>query len=213
MNGEKSLLILSVFYTIAVIGVGLLLYGRQKMGSETARKFIHAGVSNWIIFWYYGIRSLSVSLFFPILFIVLNSIFVFTPLKRLLGLKDAKRDMGLVYYPLALGLVILLAYYSVISREIALGAVLALGYGDAAAAIVGIRLGKHRYTVFGNAKSAEGSLAMFLVLAVIGCITVQPSAPALLLIALVPTFFEAVTPFGLDNLTIPLSFAYLAVLV
>jgi phytol kinase len=110
--------------------------------------------------------------------------------------------------------------------------IMAMALGDAGAAIVGRRWGRHRYRVPGGAtKSWEGSAA-FVVLAFAGIVLAGLAAgsadpdrlgalvdgaarlnvlgtalTAGLAAALVSAVAEAVTPWGLDNLTVPLSAA------
>jgi dolichol kinase len=93
--------------------------------------------------------------------------------------------------------------------------------GDAAAAIVGQRFGRNRYTIFGTTRSFEGSAAMFVVgtLAIWACLRfipgsalsplTQPYTTTTALVAalgagLVATLAEAFSPHGTDNLTVPL---------
>lgn len=92
-------------------------------------------------------------------------------------------------------------------------AILLLTFADAAAALVGKRLGAHRYQSLAGQKSLEGSCA-FLIVAVL-CIaaplligTVLPLATTLLLsltLALPLTLLEALAGRGLDNLLLPLA--------
>ncbi|PNX49028.1 MAG: hypothetical protein BV459_00875, partial [Thermoplasmata archaeon M11B2D] len=93
---------------------------------------------------------------------------------------------------------------------IAIG-ILAMSYGDGLASLIGIKYGKHTYTVFKDTKSFVGSLAMFactFVLLVIALafyaepLTIR-SIVYLLCMAGVATVVEGITPLGLDNLSVP----------
>lgn len=89
---------------------------------------------------------------------------------------------------------------------------LVLGLADGVAEPVGVRWGRHRYRVpslTGSRpvfRSWEGSAAVFLA-TVLVLVTARDAAPAavVLLTAAVVTVVEAVSPHGLDNLTISLS--------
>jgi phytol kinase len=85
-------------------------------------------------------------------------------------------------------------------------AILALTFGDAAAALVGRRFGHHRFAVGRAHKSLEGSAAFFVV-AVLVC-AVFPraeSVAAIAAFALATTLAEAFASDGFDNTAIPLA--------
>jgi dolichol kinase len=88
-------------------------------------------------------------------------------------------------------------------------AALLVGIGDGIAEPIGRRWGRHTYRVrsligTGAVRSLEGSAAVFVgcLAVLVGCFGTDVFAPALLL-ALVLTAVEALSPHGLDNLTIP----------
>jgi phytol kinase len=113
--------------------------------------------------------------------------------------------------------------------------ILVLGWGDGLASIVGERTGSGILKVLGNRKSLAGSatmfvassfvtLAFFLVFAlpnealVAGGLVASIGTAAtvtvgVLATALVATVVELVTPFGLDNLTVPIVTALFVYLV
>jgi phytol kinase len=97
---------------------------------------------------------------------------------------------------------------------IALAALLTLALGDASAALIGERWGRHRYGVLDNQKSWEGSAAMLAVtLLVVGAALGAARLPqwwkAALAASATATSAEALSPRGLDNLTAPLAVALL----
>jgi phytol kinase len=86
-------------------------------------------------------------------------------------------------------------------------------WGDALAAVAGRRIGKHRYSVAGSTRSLEGSGVMFLASWVATLVPLLVLAPASVSVgtamvtagvtALGATIVEAVSPWGIDNLTVP----------
>ena len=93
-------------------------------------------------------------------------------------------------------------------------AILVMGYGDGLAAVIGTAYGKHPL-VFG--KSVEGTVAMFVASFAVTAIAMLVVAPAgwllsALVVAVVATAVELVTPKGLDNLSVP-GVAFLAYLL
>ncbi len=206
MDKELIVFISSIAFIFVIIGLGIVLYKTKTLGKEGSRKFIHIGVSNWIFFWYFGLHSLALSLAGPIFFIFGNCLFIFSPLKKLLGLDNVKRDMGLVYFPIALTGAVYLATKGYIPREFALCAILAMGYGDGMAAVVGSKWGRHKFNAFGNNKSLEGSIAMFINVLVLNLIILPVSFPYYQLIAICVTLAEAFIGLGLDNIAVPLCY-------
>ena len=85
-------------------------------------------------------------------------------------------------------------------------AILALSFGDAVAALVGRRFGRHPYAVGRARKSLEGSAAFFVVaLAVCAVFPRAESIAAVAAFALATTVAEAFAGDGLDNAAIPLA--------
>lgn len=101
-----------------------------------------------------------------------------------------------------------------IAGQLALIAYLIGGWGDAVGEPVGIRWGRHQYSVpslgrIPATRSIEGSLAVFIassLAATFGLILVGQTGVSVVLIAcllgLATTAVEALSPHGLDNLTI-----------
>jgi len=107
---------------------------------------------------------------------------------------------------------------------------MALTWGDALAALVGRRYGRHCYQIWGGERSLEGSTAMFAVsaatifpaLALLPGSSLCPYAAqiettqvltAALLGAGAATLAEAASPRGTDNLSVPLVAAGMALLL
>jgi len=104
---------------------------------------------------------------------------------------------------------------------IAAAAVMAMTLGDAFASIIGRRWGKHTYTVFGHTRSWEGTAAMAvtslvgiaLTLSLLPGSVLSPnsvvmSGSEVIVLSLVgaaaAAVFEALSPAGIDNLSVPL---------
>jgi len=91
-------------------------------------------------------------------------------------------------------------------RPAYVAAILALSFGDAAAALVGRRFGRHEYAIGRARKSIEGSAAFFAVaLLVCAVFPRAESVAAVAAFALATTLAEALAGDGLDNVAIPLA--------
>jgi phytol kinase len=89
-----------------------------------------------------------------------------------------------------------------------------MAFGDAAASLVGQKMGRHQFNIFSK-KSIEGTTAMFTITFVSVTLSLLlfsylcPFSTSTLLlaslgVAALATATEVLTPKGLDNLTVPL---------
>ena len=129
--------------------------------------------------------------------------------------RGGKGNLGTVYFPISLLILVLLTFTDVIGASTYIGAIgiLIMGYGDGLAAVIGKKYGKHPLA-FG--KSFEGSITMFIVSFLVTftiLVRYGSLASAVLVglgVAIAGTVIELFTPKGLDNLTVPLGTAILA---
>ncbi len=210
-------LMLSAVYVGAVIGTSELLRRLTGASAEFTRKFVHVGIGLWIIptlmlfeTWYWAALP-------PAAAVLMNLVSL-----RLSLIKSIERgeptDYGTVLFALGF-LVCIVVFFESAHPEAAAAGIMVMALGDAAAAIVGRRLGRHRYRLFGADKSLEGSAAMLAVswlavlatLVIFGASLTQAAWTAALL-AVVGTGLEATGKHGLDNLTVPVVSSVLAYL-
>lgn len=143
----------------------------------------------------------------PVIFIFFNLISYKKNLVKSMGNKKMNR-MGTVYYPVSLLLAVIYAF--VLDDKIIPGiGILILGYGDGLAAVIG---NKYKSKVIVDFKTVYGTLTMFIASFVVSFVMLlifkNISIPYALLISLVlalfATVFELFSPYGLDNLTVPI---------
>jgi len=129
--------------------------------------------------------------------------------------EDSREARGLWMFPLGVCLAILLFWDSPRHGAVLAG-IAALAFGDPAAALVGTRWGQRRYTRFAHGRSVEGSIAFFIVAGIATGIVAAacPGGPTFLRAAvgcgMIGAAAEALSPAGVDNVTVPLlvAFAY-----
>jgi dolichol kinase len=127
--------------------------------------------------------------------------------------------MGLVYYAIAWTI---LAYFFFDSKEVIAIGILAMSYGDGFASLIGTKYGVRKFRIFKDEKSYIGTLTMFIFtffLIILALTYYQffnqniylsvDILPWLLLISAISAIIEGLTPFGLDNLSVPLFTAVL----
>jgi phytol kinase len=139
----------------------------------------------------------------------------YSPVKKMRGkTSEAGHGLGLVYYAITWTILALLFFDQ---RVIIAIGILAMSYGDGLASLVGIRYGKRKYHLWGETKSYVGSFTMlvatFAMLVIADLFYLVPITGVLVVtlagIAVVAAVVEAVTPFGLDNLSVPFVVAFL----
>jgi len=144
-----------------------------------------------------------------------------SPIKSIRGKTSAAgHSMGLVYYAITWTI---LAYVFFDHMEIIAIGIFAMSFGDGFASLLGTSFGKRKYNVVGDEKSYLGSFFMFvftLIMMAVALIyfNVDFTITKLLVlpfIALIATLVEAITPKGLDNISVPFtaSILYWAFLV
>lgn len=195
--------------------IGLLaewLYRYKAAGPETARKVVHIGAGNVILFaWWFNIPAwvgISASIVFSIL-TFLSYQFPILPSINGIG----RKSLGTFFYAVSIGILVA-GFWTIRQPQLAALGILVMTWGDGLAALVGQRFGKHPYQLWDMHKSWEGSLTMTIVsyavsslilLAVYGnCWQVWLIS---LVVAVVATGLEAFSKFGIDNLTVPLGSA------
>lgn len=203
--------LLSFIYVFAVLGIAEGLRRAFQLPVAFTRKVVHISVGMWA----WGTAALFTdkwhAIIPPAAFIVLNYISHRRALFTAMELSD-KSNLGTVYFPLAF-LVIILLFFEV-SKGFMVAALMPMTWGDAFAATIGRRYGRRQYAIFGARRSIEGSTAMLLCSLISVFVTLlafgTPLGSALaagLVLALLATLAEAVSPFGLDNLLVPASSA------
>jgi phytol kinase len=201
---------ISFVYVFAALGLAEGLRRAFKLDIEFTRKVVHISVGMWA----WGTAALFqdkwLAMVTPAAFVVINALSYRFGLFLAMESRD-RRNLGTIYFPIAF--IALIALFWGDLKPLFVATLMPMTWGDAFAAVIGRRFGRHRYTVFGATRSLEGSLAMFAFsfvsvwIALLAFFTGGPLAgiawlPALAA-ALLATAAEAVSPFGLDNLLVP----------
>jgi dolichol kinase len=139
----------------------------------------------------------------------------YSPIKLIKGKTSAAgHGMGLVYYAITWTILAYLFFDNMIVIAIA---ILAMSYGDGFASVIGMKFGKRKYRIFGDEKSYIGSYAMFILTFFTSLIAIiyynypitQINIIYILIISLIVTVIEGLTPKGLDNLSVPFLSAFI----
>ena len=209
-------------WSVGLVLAWLLLIGsvsesarRQGVGPEITRKIVHIGAGHVILLaWWFMLPSwmgMAAAVFFA------GVALLSYRLPILPGINSVgRRSWGTFFYAVSIGTLMgwcwpSYPYFGVIG-------ILIMCWGDGLAALVGQRWGRHSYEVWGEKKSWEGSFTMALasalvVIAVLG--VVQGLTWGLMVtalgVAIASTLLEAISKYGIDNLTVPLGAAATAI--
>ena len=180
-----------------------------KLPYEMSRTFSHIMVANWWIIASLTMSSYWVVMVTPIFFIVfntLNAIFNWIPA---INSNSRQRNIGTVYYAISVLFLTHLYFFDPMLRIAGGLGILVMGYGDGFASVIGQFFGKHTFSIFKGKKSIEGSLAMLIVSMIVVYAYLSYTTPVVswsmvIVIPVLATLIEAISPYGLDNLFVPL---------
>lgn len=202
--------------------VGLLAWSldqRPQRQTELTRKVVHIGTGNVILIaWALDIPAwvgIAASLFFGGV-ALLSYVLPLLPGINSVG----RRSFGTFFYAVTIGLLVAWFWPLAQPQFAALG-ILIMTWGDGLAGLVGKAWGRHGYELAGMTKSWEGSLTMAGVSTAIALMillgtTVGPWLWLLgiaISVGLIAALLESFSPWGIDNLTVPLGTAGMAWLI
>jgi phytol kinase len=211
MNDFLGLTLSYAFILASMAAASLLLRFRIVDGAG-ARKVIHIAVGHWWFIAMFTIASPAVVVIGPASFIIIN--YLIDRFRLLPAMASEGSNLGTVYYPISLLVLVLVCWAWGMPKWIGALGVMIMAWGDGLAAIFGkLSSAGGRLKVFGNEKSLAGSTAMLIVsfaVALLIRLIFDPSASfaaaalAAGAVSLLATAIELGTPFGLDNISVPL---------
>lgn len=181
---------------------------------DFTRKVVHiaAGMTVWLLLFFH---HLPMALIPPVSFIFINALSYWKGTFQAMETGE-RSNLGTIYFPISFSILTWLLWEH---RPLLVAAVMPMTWGDALAAVVGRRWGRHHFRVPGSKRSLEGSLAFLLTAWVATALPLAllPTSPfsawmatlTALKVAAGATLVEALSPWGLDNLTVPAASALL----
>ena len=210
---DYTAVLVSFAYVLATIALGEALRRFGRWRTDSTRKFVHVGVGMWsigtaLLFdnWYFALIP-------PAVFTGINAVFYWKGTVKAMESGD-RSSLGTIYFPISFAALIYFWWKMPVDL---VAAMMPMTWGDAMAAILGRRYGQTTYAIAGRMRSLEGSLGMllwawvatFLALLTMPYLTGSPPMSWLTALvyggaaALACTIVEAITPWGMDNLTVP----------
>ena len=217
-------LVYSYLYAFGLLGLIEWTGKKLHWPQWVTRKLVHIGAGMWvwgILFffdnWYIGIIPFAT-------FIILNFIFYRYRIFKTMDKEDS--SPGTVYFAVSITLLFLVFWRTnaeIDQVPIAIAAVMAMTWGDAAASLVGKSIGKRKFSYLKNNRTIEGSSVMFAVSFIVIALTIfclpgsflSPMSAGMIvnlkyglgvsaLAAFMAALAEGLSPAGTDNLSVPL---------
>ena len=200
---------------IFILLVFIIAIPFYKIKPEYSRKEIHIMLGNFYFIALLYFTEWYFACFGPFVFIFVNYFSIkYNVIKIMLRhsseQKDnkIKKDYGTVYYAFSLT-VITIYSWKIKKPEIGLCPFLAMAFGDGLACVIGGAIKSPYKIIFGSKKSLVGSFTMFFTNFILFGIFFWYYAYKFWIIkgcfmGLISMILEAFSPFGTDNLTVPL---------
>jgi len=208
MKSDWLAIAASFVFIFTAIGIAEAMRKWQGYSTDFTRKFIHITVGMWSVGTVLLFKEWYMAIIPPVSFIILN--YISYRQETFKAMETGKEgNLGTVYFPLSFSIIIILFWGQ---PHLLVASLMPMAWGDALAAVLGVRFGKFHYTVWGSTRSLEGSVSMFLFSFIATGLALWLFPPLGLgasllyglITAIVATAIEAITPWHLDNLTVPL---------
>ncbi len=208
LQSDPALVAVSFVWVVFVIAIGEGTRRLAHLPPDVTRKVIHVGVAAWALPTALLFDSPWWAALMPAIFVGLNALSYRLRLMEVIE-EEGRGSPGTIYFPLSFTLLILV-FWPAGGRAAMVAGLYAMGFGDAAASVLGRRYGRHRFRIGGATKSWEGTGIMFAVsfaAILLGTLPLVdgPAWGAALGAAAVAAAAEAPAGHGLDNLTVPLT--------
>lgn len=205
-------IIFSVVFVTVILVIGNLLKELNVFSKGGSRNFVHAIISTWWLFaMNYFTSPYSAALSGVILMVIM---LLSNKIKFMNAVEfNGKLDYKTMFYVISVIILSIITYYPKYHPVAGAIGVLIMGYGDTAAALMGKTVGKHKYSFFGGTKTVEGSIAMLVTSFLISFVLLMGFEGEnfilhSLVISMVATIVEGISPGKIDNLTVPLCSAF-----
>jgi len=173
---------------------------------ELSRKIIHIGTGPVILLaWLFDIPK---NIAFLTALLITIALGVNYQYRLMPTIEDIERkSFGTIAYGISIT-VLLFLFWPHYALSISLG-ILSMAFGDGLAGLIGRSINSPKWSVLGQTKSIAGTFTMSSVVTIttatisyINNLDIQPTA--IIAISLIATFLEQISPWGIDNITVPI---------
>ena len=202
---QIAIIVIALWITIILL-VSFLCKKYFPYQEELSRKIIHIGTGPVILFaWLFEIPKNIAFLCASLITIALGINYQY---RLLPAIEDIERkSFGTIAYGISITLLLLL-FWPRYASSISIG-ILSMAFGDGLAGLIGRSVDSPKWSILGQTKSLFGTLTMGSVVAITTSIIsstnnlgIEPLE--IIVISLIATFLEQISPWGIDNLTVPI---------
>tara|TARA_B100000700_G_scaffold52501_1_gene55858 strand:+ start:1045 stop:1698 length:654 start_codon:yes stop_codon:yes gene_type:complete len=202
-----------ISWIVLILIIAFLCKSFFPQREELSRKIIHIGTGPVILL--ASIFNLPRNIAIASAFLITIGLGINYKFRLLPAIEDIERkSFGTIAYGISISILLLLFWPSYAS-SISLG-VLAMAFGDGLAGLIGRSIKSPQWKVLGQTKSIAGTFTMGSVVAIttsiislINSLNIQPLE--ILVISLIATFLEQISPWGIDNITVPLGVTFMGI--
>ena len=205
MLTQNAIFIIAIWIIIVLLSA-LVCRNYFPHREELSRKIIHIGTGPVILLaWLFDLpQNIAVSAAaFITIALGLNYQFRLLP-----AIEDIQRkSFGTIAYGISITILLVL-FWPKYASTVSLG-VLSMAFGDGMAGLIGKSIKSRTWLVLGQTKSVAGTLTMGLIVAIttltisqINNLNIQPLE--IIVISLIATVLEQISPWGIDNITVPI---------
>ena len=193
-------------WIITILLIAFLCKRYFPKKEELSRKIIHIGTGPVILLaWLFDIPK---NIAFLAAFSITIALGINYQFRLLPAIEDIERkSFGTIAYGISITL-LLLVFWPKYASSISIG-VLSMAFGDGLAGLIGRSINSPKWSILGQTKSIVGTLTMGSVVAITTSVIsstnnlgIQPLE--IVVISLIATFLEQISPWGIDNLTVPI---------
>ena len=193
--------ILGIIIAGAPLFVVEALYRKHVLGPETGRKISHVASASSVLVLTLFLTLQAIAVIALIFVIVMLVTRLMRFWKSLYSVR--RTSWGEILFPVGILLASLLAP----DVKAFICAIAIMGFADTAAALVGIKYGRSRIGRTG--KTVEGCIAFAVVASAVFVILQPVTLPLAILIISLTALTELISPYGIDNASVPLVLALL----
>jgi phytol kinase len=199
-------LVIAYVYALATIGLAEFLRRWPGCSQEFTSQVVRIAGGMWAVGAVLLFHNRFMAIIPPLSFVILNCISYY---RETLGPREVaeKASLSTVYFPISFAFIVLALWDH---PGLVVASLMPMTWGGAMAAIMGRNYGQYHYQILGTDRTLEGSLSMFLfslasifLVLLISRLGLLPSLAYAFITAVVVTGVEAASPWGLDNLSVP----------
>ena len=206
-------IIIIALWIITVLTIAFLCKRYFPEKEELSRKIIHIGTGPVILFASLFDIPRNIAFFSALLITI--GLGINYQYRLLPAIEDIERkSFGTIAYGISITTLLVL-FWPRYAFSVVLG-VLSMAFGDGLAGLIGRTVKSKKWLVLGQTKSIAGTLTMFSVVAITTAIislinNLNIQSLEIIVIALIATLLEQVSPWGIDNITVPIGVTFLGI--